>query len=80
MDPAEYDQLDSGDILVLKKLREKLPQGQVLIENRTRERTFYARHDLSPRQLEVVLQGGLINWVKHLAAMEHASFSPARKL
>ena len=79
MDPAEYDQLDSGDILVLRDLREKLPQGHVLIENRTRERTFEACHDLSPRQVEVVFQGGLINWVKHLAAMERTS-SPARKL
>jgi aconitate hydratase len=80
MDPAEYDQLDSGDILVLRDLREKLPRGHVLIENRTRERKFEACHDLSPRQVEVVLQGGLINWVKRLAAMERASFSPARKL
>ena len=29
MHPAEYDQLDSGDILVLRDLREKLPQGHI---------------------------------------------------
>jgi aconitate hydratase len=64
VDPAEYDQLGNGDILVLKDLRERLPQGRILIENRTRGRTFEACHDLSPRQVQVLLEGGLINWVK----------------
>jgi len=64
VDPAEYDQLGNGDILVLKDLRERLPQGRILIENRTRGRTFEACHDPSPRQVQVLLDGGLINWVK----------------
>jgi aconitate hydratase len=64
VDPAEYDLLGNGDILVLKDLRERLPQGRILIENRTCGRTFEACHDLSPRQVQVVLEGGLINWVK----------------
>ena len=64
VDPTEYDQLADGDILVLKSLREKLAQGRILIDNRTRNRTFETCHDLSPRQVQVVLEGGLINWVK----------------
>ena len=64
VDPTEYDQLANDDILVLKNLREELAQGRILIENRTRSRTFETRHDLSPRQVQVVLEGGLINWVK----------------
>ncbi len=64
VDPAEYDELASGDILVLKDLREKLPHGRILIENRSRKHTFESRHDLSPRQVHVVLVGGLINWAK----------------
>jgi aconitate hydratase len=64
VDPAEYDELANGDILVLKDLREKLPHGRILIENRSRKRTFESRHDLSPRQVHVVLVGGLINWAK----------------
>ena len=80
VDSAEYDQLENGDLLVLKDLREKLQQGHILIENRTRGRSFEACHDLSPRQVQVVSVGGLINWVKHLAVLERASFSPARKL
>ena len=64
VDPSEYDRLGNGDILVLKGLHEKLPQGHILIDNRTRGRTFEACHDLSSRQVQVVLEGGLINWVK----------------
>lgn len=63
-DPAEYDQLESGDILVLKDLNEKIHEGSVLIENRNRGRMFEARHELSARQVDVLLVGGLINWVK----------------
>lgn len=80
VDPAEYDQLENGDILNFTNLHEKLPQGRVSIQNRTRSRTFEGCHDLSARQVQVVLEGGLINCVKHLALMERASFSPARKL
>lgn len=64
VDPTEYDRLANDDILVLKNLREELAQGRIWIENRTRSRTFETRHDLSPRQVQVVLEGGLINWVK----------------
>jgi aconitate hydratase len=64
VDPAEYDWLGNGDILVLKDLHEKVPRGRILIDNRTRGRTFEACHDLSPRQVQVLLEGGLINWVK----------------
>jgi aconitate hydratase len=63
-DPAEYDMIESGDILVLEDLHEQVRQGRVLIENRSRGRAFEARHDLSARQVEVLLAGGLINWVK----------------
>jgi aconitate hydratase len=64
VDPAEYDQLGSGDILVLKNLHGTVCQDRILIENRSRNRTFEARHKLSARQAGVLLAGGLINWVK----------------
>src|SRR5579863_1182795 len=64
VDPAEYDQFGNGDILALKNLRQELPRGRILIETRTRGRTFESCPELSPRQIQVVLEGGLINWVK----------------
>ncbi len=64
LDPAEYDQIESGDVLVFDDLKKKVRQSRVLIENRHRKHTFEARHGLSPRQVEILLAGGLINWVK----------------
>jgi aconitate hydratase len=64
VNPVEYDQLETGDILVLKNLQESLRHGRIPIENRTRKHTFEVRHDLSARQVEILLEGGLINWVR----------------
>lgn len=63
-DPAEYDQVGQGDVLVLKNLRESVRQDRIPVLNRTRGRTFQARHELSPRQVTVLLEGGLINWAR----------------
>jgi aconitate hydratase len=63
VNPVEYDQLETGDILVLKNLQESLRHGRIPIENRTRNHTFEVRHDLSARQIEILMEGGLINWV-----------------
>jgi aconitate hydratase len=63
-DPADYGQVESGDVLVLTDLHRELRQGRVSIENRNRKRTFEGRLSLSPRQADVLLAGGLINWVK----------------
>jgi len=38
--------------------------GDLVVENVNWEQKFSMRHDLSPRQVEFLLQGGLINWMK----------------
>jgi aconitate hydratase len=63
-DPAEYDQLESGDVLVFEDLKKNVRENRVSIENRDRKRTVESRHRLSPRQVEILLAGGLINWVR----------------
>lgn len=64
VDPAEYDRLENGDVLVLKNLPEEVRRGRISIENRTRSHTFEVCHDLSARQVEVLLEGGLIHWAR----------------
>jgi aconitate hydratase len=63
-DPLEYDQAGSGDTLVFDDLHEQVRRDRVVIENRDRHRVFEARHHLSTRQIDVLLAGGVINWVK----------------
>jgi aconitate hydratase len=65
IDPSDYDRIDSGDMLVLENLREKIRQDRMSIENRNRGRTVEVRHHLSARQKDVLLAGGAINWVKN---------------
>lgn len=69
-DPFEYGRIESGDILALRELRRQVREMSVVeVENVTRRRAFTAHHDLSGRQVEVLLGGGLTNWMRvHLAA------------
>jgi aconitate hydratase len=58
------DRLDilQGDVLALPKIREEIAAGRsVTVENRTQEHSFTMCHQLSSREVEIVLVGGLLN-------------------
>ncbi|WP_226037056.1 aconitate hydratase [Aquibacillus saliphilus] len=60
-----YSKLDQGDVLVFTDLRKKIQQGNeftISVQGKNQEITV--KHALSGRQIEMVLKGGLINWVK----------------
>jgi aconitate hydratase len=62
---ADYDSLQASDVLRLSDLRRVLKKGgDLVVENVTRQQKFSMRHDMSPRQVEFLLRGGLINWMK----------------
>lgn len=64
-DPADYDEIQAGDVLRLPDLHRAIEEGNdIAVENVTRGRSFGARHSMSPRQVEVMFRGGLINWLK----------------
>jgi aconitate hydratase len=69
-DPSEPGRIESGDVLELRDLRRQVQDAQqVTVENLTRRRAFTTHHELSGRQIEVLLAGGLINWLRvHLSA------------
>ena len=56
------DALEQGDVLSLRGLHETLRNGASELEatNTTRDATFTLRHRLSPRQAQMVLEGGMI--------------------
>jgi aconitate hydratase len=63
--PAGYDQVSSGDILKVSGLTSQLRKThKVDFKNLTKGRGITAIHDLSARQVDVLLAGGLINRVK----------------
>jgi aconitate hydratase len=61
-DPAGYDAAEAGDTLRIDghhdALRDRVP---IAVHNLTRDRRLEVRHDLSDRQVETLLAGGLIN-------------------
>jgi aconitate hydratase len=60
-DPADYDRVDTDDVLVLDGLRDALANSDELtVHDQTSEFDFVVRHRLSPRQVDAVLAGGLI--------------------
>ena len=64
-DAADYDRIDQMDDLALPHLREELSSlSDVTVENKTKGITFKAHAQLTERQRDMVLAGGLLNYTK----------------
>lgn len=60
-EPADYDRIDPGDVLVLEDVVETLPRSSELeLHNKTEEEVYKVHHSLSERQVHMVLAGGQI--------------------
>ncbi len=77
IDTADYDAIQAGDVLRLTRVRRVLAEGgDLLVENVTRQHQFQVRHNMSPRQVQFLLSGGLINWMKErLASPVHPNLA-----
>jgi aconitate hydratase len=61
-DPGDHQAIEAGDVLQIEAVRDILETREPIdVENVTRERSFRVRHELSDRQIRIVLAGGLIN-------------------
>jgi aconitate hydratase len=62
---ADYDRLNPGDELEIAGARQAIQNGhEVRVRNVTQGYEFTARHELTPRQVEIALAGGLLNYVR----------------
>jgi len=62
---ADYDQIEQGDALEITDVPHILRQGnRVQVTNKTKNETYDTQHTLSERQIEMILQGSLINVVR----------------
>lgn len=67
----DYDLLETGDVLVLKDLKTKVKSNFPFdIEVKGKNLLIEVVHTLSERQKEIMLKGGIINWVKHRRSKE----------
>ncbi|MEJ2144031.1 MAG: aconitate hydratase [Acidobacteriota bacterium] len=69
-DPGDYDSLEKGQTLHLEGLQDLEPNRRLILSVQDTHRKIEAQHGLSARQIEILQEGGLINWVsrRHRAA------------
>ncbi|MBO0845921.1 MAG: aconitate hydratase [Nocardioides sp.] len=64
VDESDHDGIEVGDVLELTDVRAALLDETMTLRNTTRDATYVVRQSLSPRQVEVLLAGGLIPWLR----------------
>lgn len=71
VDAADHVRIQRDDVLVLAGIREAVVAGtEITVHNKTRDENYALRHRLSPRQVEMLLAGGLIPWLQKQNASE----------
>jgi aconitate hydratase len=70
VDEADYDRIEVDDVVAVSGIRDALAgdSDQLTLRNATQGTEYAVRHRLSPRQVEVLLAGGLIPWLRDSAA------------
>lgn len=64
-DKDDYELIDQEDQLEVENLREQISNGnQVIIKNLSKDKEIVLQHDLTDRELKLVLAGGLLNYVR----------------
>ena len=66
VNPEDHDRIDQGDTLELRNIREGVqdPSQKVEVYNQTKDETYEAEHDLSDREIQMILEGSQISVVK----------------
>ena len=67
VDATEYGKIEQADVLRIRSLRSSLAKGAppiVETGDEDHREAVAVRCELSPRQMEVVLAGGLFNWIR----------------
>ncbi|MHB1162488.1 MAG: aconitate hydratase [Chloroflexota bacterium] len=64
-DEVDYERIDEGDLLEMAGARDRVAAGSdLVIVNVTKGIEIPVRHALTPRQVEVYLAGGMLNYFK----------------
>jgi aconitate hydratase len=61
-EPSDYERLDKGDVLIARDLHRTLAKGDDVILEVKGTDSISTRHELTLKQIAVILEGGLINW------------------
>ncbi|MGQ9553226.1 MAG: aconitate hydratase [Anaerolineae bacterium] len=65
VNPEDYDAIEQGDVLRLDNLRQAIVENcELEVLNKNKGTRIKVRHNLSERQVQLVLAGGLLNYFK----------------
>lgn len=59
----DYECIEQGDMLIIKNLLQTIDANEIRLSNKTRDQEYCVKHTLTPRQLEIIKAGGLLNHV-----------------
>lgn len=69
VNPEDWEKIAQGDVLSIPDVRNAIRKGsRVSVINLTKNETYKAEHSMTPRQVEMVLAGSLINLVRQKRA------------
>ncbi|MBR7016377.1 MAG: aconitate hydratase [Lachnospiraceae bacterium] len=71
-DPAAYDRIEQGDELRIENLLDQIPTRRVVVRDVTKGFDFTVKLDLSDNEVEVVLAGGQLRFLKKQLERENA--------
>ena len=60
----DYNHIQTGDRLMIEQIRVSLQRNTITIQNLTQGRTYPVKHNLSDRQVEILLAGGTLAHIK----------------
>ena len=63
-DPSDYDKIDQEDELEFNNLLDQIPTRKVIVTDKTKGFDFEVNLDLSDNEVEVVLSGGQLAYLK----------------
>lgn len=63
----DYEKIDKGDEIIINNVREAIQKNDALTASVKNKGDIKLSHQLTKRQIEILLAGGLINWIKKKA-------------
>jgi aconitate hydratase len=65
---SDYDAIAVGDELVAEAVHAGIDNGRITVRNVTQGRTFETAIELTPRERELLLAGGVLPWTREHGA------------
>lgn len=63
-DPSAYDRIELEDYIEIDNLLEQIPTRRIKVQDKTKGFEFYVTLDLTDNEIEVVLSGGQLSYLK----------------